>query len=145
MDLILYSNNDANNTINKTLVDGLTININLKRGVNIITPSIVLASIEGVDFNDYNYASIPELGRLYFVNNINNSNNRVWILELECDVLETYKADILNSNARFRRNIKTGDYLDASIDSNINKVTMTYESDKGFTGEPTMILTTVGA
>lgn len=145
MELILYLNNDSDNTINKTLVNDLAININLKREVNITTPSIVLASIEGVNFNDYNYAYIPELGRFYFVKNINNTNNRVWVLELECDVIETYKSDILNSNARFRRNIKNGDYLDASIDMTINKVTMTYESDKGFTGESTMIMTTVGA
>lgn len=146
MDLILYSINDSDNTINKTLVNGLTVNINLKRGVNVITPSIPLADIPGIDLSTFNYASIPGLGRKYFVNQVSNTNGRIWVLELTCDALETYKADILASNARFTRNIKNGDYLDTTIDMSVIKTVAQYESNETvFTDQRTLILTTVGA
>lgn len=146
MDLILYSINDSDNTINKTLVNGLTVNINLKRGVNVITPSIPLADIPGIDLSAFNYASIPGLGRKYFVNQVSNTNGRVWVLELECDVLETYKADILAANSRFTRNIKTGDYFNADIDMSTLTTVQQYDSDvTAFDGEETIILTTLGA
>ena len=146
MDLILYSISDSNNTINKTLVNGSTVNINLKRGVNIITPSIPLADIPGIDLSAFNYAVIPGLGRHYFITQVSNSNGRVWVLELECDVLETYKADILAANSRFARNIKNGDYLDTAIDMSVIKTAAKYESNETvFTDKSTLILTTVGA
>lgn len=146
MDLILYSINDSDNTINKTLVNGLTVNINLKRGVNVITPSIPLADIPGIDLTAFNYAVIPGLGRHYFVTQVSNTNGRVWVLELQCDALETYKADILAANARFTRNIKNGDYLDTNIDMSVIKTVAQYESNETvFTDQRTLILTTVGA
>lgn len=146
MDLILYAVDDSENTIGKTLANGLVIPINLKRGVNLTTPSITLATMPGVDFTDYNYASIPELGRFYFVNQVENVTNRIWILELTCDVLETFKADILAANCRYMRNIKTGDYLDTSIDMSTLTTVQKYNSDvTAFTDESTLILTTVGA
>lgn len=146
MDLILYSINDSDNTINKTLVNGLTVNINLKRGVNVITPSIPLADIPGIDLSAFNYAVIPGLGRHYFVTQVSNTNGRVWVLELECDVIETYKADILAANARFTRNIKTGDYFNASVDMSALTTVQQYDSNAtAFVGDSTIILTTIGA
>lgn len=146
MDLILYSVDDSDNTIGKTLANGLVIPINLKRGVNLTTPSITLANIPGVDFTDYNYAHIAELGRFYFINQVENVSSRIWILELTCDVLETYKADILAANCRFMRNIKNGDYLDTSIDMSTLTTVQKYDSDvTAFTDESSLILTTVGA
>lgn len=146
MELILHTVNDSENTIGKTLGEGLVININLKRGVNLTTPAITLANIPGVDFSDYNYANIPALGRMYFINQVESLNSRVWILELTCDVLETYKADILAANCRYMRNIKTGDYLDTSIDMSTLSTVEKYESNvTAFTNESSLILTTVGA
>ena len=144
--MLFRSINDSDNTINKTLVNGLTVNINLKRGVNVIMPSIPLADIPGIDLSAFNYAVIPGLGRHYFVNQVSNTNGRVWVLELECDVIETYKADILAANARFTRNIKTGDYFNATIDMSTLTTVQQYDSDvTAFDGEETIILTTLGA
>lgn len=44
---------------------------------------------------EYNYAYIPRFNRYYFINNI-SWNNGIFILNLECDVLGTYKEDIGN-------------------------------------------------
>ena len=145
MELNLYKCSDGDNVINKTLTEKLTINITLKRDVNITAPQIILMNDNGAFFNQYNYAEIPELGRFYFIDSVTSLNNKMESLLLRCDVLETYKADILASKARFMRGVKTGDYINSSIDYSVVKTITRIESDKGFTGNPTMILTSVGA
>ena len=145
MELNLYKCSDGDNVINKTLTEKLTINITLKRDVNITAPQIILMNDNGAFFNKYNYAEIPELGRFYFIDSVTSLNNKMESLALRCDVLETYKADVLASKARFMRGLKTGDYIAANIDYSVIKTITRIESDKGFTGNPTMILTSVGA
>ena len=145
MELNLYKCSDGDNVINKTLTEKLSINITLKRDVNITAPQIILMNDNVAFFNQYNYAEIPELGRFYFIDSVTSLNNKMESLLLRCDVLETYKADILASKARFMRGVKTGDYINSSIDYSVVKTITRIESDKGFSGNPTMILTSVGA
>ena len=66
IDLILYSINDGDNVINKNLVNGVTVPINLKQGFDIINPDIVLNG----DYRGFNYAHIPSLNRFYFINRL---------------------------------------------------------------------------
>ena len=145
MELNLYKCSDGDNVINKTLTEKLTINITLKRDVNITAPQIILINDNVAFFNQYNYAEIPELGRFYFIDSVTSLNNKMESLALRCDVLETYKADVLASKARFMRGLKTGDYIAANIDYSVIKTITKIESNRGFTGNPTMILTSVGA
>lgn len=145
MELNLYKCSDGDNVINKTLTDKFTVNITLKRDVNISAPQIILLNDNGAFFNAFNYAEITELGRFYFIDSVTSLNNKMESLLLRCDVLETYKADILASKARFMRGVKTGDYINSSIDYSVVKTITRIESDKGFSGNPTMILTSVGA
>ena len=145
MELNLYKCSDGDNVINKTLTEKLTINITLKRDVNITAPQIILINDNVAFFNQYNYAEIPELGRFYFIDSVTSLNNKMESLALRCDVLETYKADVLASKARFMRGLKTGDYIAANIDYSVIKTITKIESNSGFTGNPTMILTSVGA
>ena len=145
MELNLYKCSDGDNVINKTLTEKLTINITLKRDVNITAPQIILMNDNGAFFNQYNYAEIPELGRFYFIDSVTSLNNKMESLALRCDVLETYKVDVLASKARFMRGLKTGDYIAANIDYSVIKTITKIESNIGFTGNPTMILTSVGA
>lgn len=145
MELNLYKCSDGDNVINKTLTEKLTINITLKRDVNITAPQIILMNDNGAFFNQYNYAEIPDLGRFYFIDSVTSLNNKMESLALRCDVLETYKADVLASKARFMRGLKTGDYIAANIDYSVIKTITKIESNSGFTGNTTMILTSVGA
>lgn len=145
MKLYLYKTNDGDNVINKIKFNTLEIDINLKADTDILNPMIMLTTIVGKNFNDYNYAYIPLLNRYYLVSSISNINNRLWRLDLTCDVIETYKDDILASNARIRRNIRNGDYADISIESSVVKNSTIYSSDKGFSEtETTAILSTIG-
>ena len=117
MELILYKTIDSENTINKVLTDPLTMDINLKNDVNIISPELVLNG----DYRGYNYAHIPELNRYYFINSMEQLNFKLVKISLECDVLETYKSEILNSPCKFNADIKQGDYLPFSGSSNFSE------------------------
>ena len=140
MKMYLYHVNDAENVINKTLVNGLELGINLKSSVDIVNPEIVLNG----DFRGYNYAHLPDLNRYYFIDRIEQLNLKLVKLNLSCDVLETYKADILNSNARFKRNIKNGDYQNISIDYSNQTISTNYNSDGLPMDGNTMIISTIG-
>lgn len=145
MKLSLYSVDDGDNVINKTMVSPLEVNIRLDNGVDVIRPSIRLRDIDGFDFDDYNYAHIDVLNRFYFVDKLERVSAKDSILHLVCDVLETYKTELLNSRARVRRNLRNGDYVDVSVDESIVKNAQVYHSDKTLVdGESTIILTVIG-
>ena len=144
MELKLYAVNDGKNVINKTMTLKTTMEINLKRDVDIINPRLILIPNLPTGFSGINYAEIPELNRFYFVDSITNISGTLWQLDLSCDVLETYKADILASKARFYRNLKAGDYFDTALESSHITTVAKYVSNKGISDSETLIMTTVG-
>lgn len=140
MKLILYITLDSANVINKRLDSPLELDINLKGDVNIINPELVLVG----DFRKYNYAHIPDLNRYYIINYIEQLNLRMCKISLLCDVLESYKNIILNSESVFNRAIKEGDYYNGNIDYSENEVVTVIDSGVIIVGEPTPILSTKG-
>ena len=145
MELKLYAVNDGENVINKTMTLKTTMEINLKRDVDIINPRLILIPNLPTGFSGINYAEIPELNRFYFVDSITNITATLWQLDLSCDVLETYKADILASKARFYRNLKAGDYFDTAHEYSHKTTVAKYAGNKGISDAETIIMTTVGA
>lgn len=145
MQITFYSTDDGENVINKTLSQGVTIPIHLKRETDILSPVLTLTNKTGINYSQFNYCYIDVLKRFYFIRTVRQLNSALFHLELSCDVLETYKDKILTSNARFKRKVKTGDYYKTNLDdSYLQKV------DK-FTGDVTIdlknqnyILTTLG-
>lgn len=144
MILNLYKTNDSDNVINKTITNKLTISINLKRDVDIISPRLIIRDSASININAFNYCQIEELNRFYFIRSINNMGGNLWEVICECDVLETYKADIMASNARYYRNLKTGDYVQGNIDFSTLKTITKNVSSKGFEDGTAIIMTTIG-
>ena len=144
MELKLYTVNDGENVINKTMTLKTTIEIKLKRDVDIINPRLILIPNLPTGFSGINYAEIPQLNRFYFVDSITNISSTLWQLDLSCDVLETYKADILASKARLYRNLKAGDYFNTALESSHLTTVAKYASNKGISDSETLIMTTVG-
>lgn len=144
MELKLYAVNDGENVINKTMTLKTTMEINLKRDVDIINPRLILIPNLPTGFGGINYAEIPALNRFYFVDSITNISSTLWQLDLSCDVLETYKADILASKARLYRNLKAGDYFNTALESSHLTTVAKYASNKGISDSETLIMTTVG-
>lgn len=142
MELILYKTTDDENVINKDLEFFKSININLKDDVNISNPDLKLR-LNVDDVKNFNYAEIDSFNRKYFVRDIQNLNNDIWLVRLECDYLETFKDDILNSRASVTRNISKGDYQDISQDFEVKRDVHIYESNRTLNREKTMILSTI--
>ena len=122
MDFKLWKNASPDNAINKSLSGGRTINIFLKKDVDVSSPEIILKTVSGIDFGAFNYAEIPAIGRKYFIRSIDRLNNAVSRFNLECDVIETYKAEILNSNCLYRRAIKSGDMGEYNVAKSANTI-----------------------
>ena len=144
MKLFLYDVDDGDNVINKTLPVPVEIEIRLSNDVDVINPTIRLRNIAGINYDDYNYAFIDVLGRYYFIDKLGRVSASDNILYLSCDVLETYKDEILSSKARLKRNIKTGDYYNTSIDYSVLTTISKFNSSVSLTDDKSLILTTVG-
>lgn len=105
MDLRLYYTSDENNKINKRLSNALLLTGTMRNDSSIISPVIM---VEGSSFNSYNYAYIPQFDRYYFIKEITNYRNNLWILTLEVDVLMSFKSSILNMHCIFIETETTG-------------------------------------
>ena len=143
MELKLYKTNDDDNVINKDLEFFKSININLKESTDVSNPNLRLKfNID--DIGKFNYAEIDTFNRKYFMRDIQNINNDIWLVRLECDVLETFKDEILNSYGDVTKTIGSGDYQDVTIRANVTKEFMKYDSDIELVHKPVKILSAIG-
>ena len=140
IDFVLYSIDDNDNIINKNLGMGLNVPIHLKGDFDLVNPTVILNG----DFRQYNYAHIPYLNRYYFIERFEQLNLKMVQLYLKCDVLESYKSDILNSVARFKRGIKNGDYHNINIEHSNKMIVERFDSDGLEMDGNTMIISVVG-
>ena len=94
----LYVNNAEKNRVDKTdyLVSVGTLTGTLREECNLIAPSISIYMENVINFN---YVYIPSFNRYYFVKDITSLVNNLWRVDLEVDVLMSYKTQILNLNA----------------------------------------------
>src|SRR5699024_3017544 len=119
MELLFYHTDDDENVIGKVFTMTESIQIRLKSDVDVVSPVIRLKMDYVENLYNYNYAKIKEFGRYYFIRSIVNINRDVWEVRLECDVLESYKDDILKSDVRISRGIESGDYQNTQLDSQV--------------------------
>ena len=138
MQVTFYKTTDNKNVINKVLTNPLTINLNIKEDNPDYAPVLKMIT----DVTGYNYCHIPFFNRFYFVDRVERKG-QIILVGLSCDVLETYKDDILASNARFRRNIKNGDYMAINLEHSSLKTVDKIESDVTLENENHFILTTI--
>lgn len=115
MDIKLYRNNSPNNKIGKTLTSEVTLQGSLRDSSKVVKPSIL---IETTSVSAYNYAYIPDFNRYYFIKEVTSHRTGLWLLEMEVDVLETYKNNIkaLDCIIEATEEYKGNDYL-ANSDS----------------------------
>ena len=89
-DINLYKNSSEVNRVDKGMfLEGVgTLSGALRDECSLITPSIVYQSS---DVPTFNYVYIPIFNRYYFVTSLSSVGKNVWRMELNCDVLMTYK------------------------------------------------------
>lgn len=145
MQIEFYKNSSEKNKIGKSLSSKLTLSGNLRDECSITSPSIL---VEATSLVDYNYCYIPEFKRYYFISDITSVRNNLWRVSLKCDVLESFKSDILNSscivkkqqNQSYSNNIDDGSYINR-VDNFIEIAN--YQN--GFNADGEFILLTAGA
>lgn len=138
MQATFYKTLDNKNVINKTLTSPLNVDLKLRDNQDVIAPVLKMS----VNVTPYNYCYIPFFNRFYFVEKI-EKQGKLFIVGLYCDVLESYKDDILASNARFKRNIRNGDYMAINLENSSLKTVDKVESNVTLANENHFILTTI--
>jgi len=93
MQIRLFHNKSPNNKIGKELVSGATFIGSFRDSSKILKPSVM---IEATDVRGYDYAYIPEFDRYYYITEKTSYRTGLWLIDMEVDVLETYKNDIKN-------------------------------------------------
>lgn len=123
-----YTTSSSNNTINKNLVSGGEYEIVFKDIANIHDPIIKLNSEDMIV--DVNYAYIPKFKRYYFITDIEISNNNIYTMRLRCDVLESFKDEILLSKGLVTRNDGGNKYYEGQgLESEVRKEVDVFNSD----------------
>lgn len=93
MTITLYKSTAENNRIDKTsfITQVASYTGTLREQTNILHPSVL---IEQTALPVFNYAYIPDFGRYYFVRGIESYRNNLWRVDLDVDVLMTYRVAI---------------------------------------------------
>lgn len=109
MELKIYNNNSNNNVLNKklTLVD--TLEFNLKIDNSILQPVLILKN-----YSKGNYCYIKEFERYYYITDIKLLNGGLYQLQLDIDVLMTYKDVILTKPITTHKIVKIVNDVDFS-------------------------------
>lgn len=102
MDITLFNNGSMVNTIEKKLTNSFNVsNVFLKDDVTISTPIIIFEMFSS--WNSYNYCYIPLFNRYYFIIGYNILDGNRIEVNLRCDVLMSFKTDILKSVGEIKR------------------------------------------
>lgn len=101
LQLNLYQMNQENNRVDKDLISVGALSGTLREETSIINPVILIEFNKAINFN---YVYIPLFNRYYFINEIVSVRTNLWRLSLSCDVLMSYKSDILNLECYIARN-----------------------------------------
>ena len=136
-----YNNNDSTNAINKTLDFISDIDVKFKDEVNIYNPSIILKSDDIITFN---YMYIDKFKRYYFIEDVEVYPNRIYRLSLKCDVLMSFKDDILNSYGNITSQTNYNDFYNFDYSSEVRKETNIYNSDVVLDDTKSIVLCTIG-
>ena len=138
MKLEFFHTDDSSNTINKTLTKISEKDVTLKASTDILTPRMVFLA---KDFtSSINYMKM--LDKYYFVDLQFIRNNSLVIVNSSIDVLETYKDNILNSQADIIKKSSAGNIKQENVlPTTISK---TFNSDKTLTKSSSIIMITSG-
>ena len=91
--LELYKVTNQPNELTKTLNNAVIVNGSFRSEIDSMD---VIVEIESNTY-EFNYVYIPSLNKYYFLQNLVHVNAKIIRIQLHCDVLMTYKTDILAS------------------------------------------------
>lgn len=99
----LYQTGSSNIRIDKTatLLHNYD-NLVIKDKTSITNPTIILKASD-VNVSRSNYAYIPRFNRFYYVEDVKTVAQDIWEIDLKCDVLMSFRDDIVGQTAIFKR------------------------------------------
>lgn len=104
----LQRNTSPLNQMDKALNLVGTISGTLRNETDIVNPTIL---IEADSLPDFNYMTIDEFHRSYFVTEIRSVRNKIWEISAHSDPLMSFKDDFLENTALISRNQSNYDLL----------------------------------
>lgn len=110
----LYHNADEHRVLNKRLSDARVFDVILKEETSSLNPQIILQS--DYDLSTYNYAFINVTNRYYYCT-ITLMENGLFVINMEVDVLMSYKDGIKNLMGLVER-VENTDYKNMDIPNN---------------------------
>lgn len=102
----LFKTASENNRVVKVLTDEKQLTGELRNQTSVLNPSIRIESADNI--STYNYAYISEFGRYYYIIDIVSVRTNCWVVSLRCDVLMSYKDEILGLNVILDNTQETG-------------------------------------
>lgn len=145
MEVIFYTNHSTKDTLNKTLIERITLNATEKYIKNITSPTLILSNNDTLQ-NTVNYAYIPEYNRYYFIEGKNKDMGGTLEITLRVDVLMSFKNSIRQARGILDRSTVGGSpYLvdeEIKILSKIDEKTINFPNS--FSQEINYVLTTFG-
>lgn len=142
-DVKLQKNLSEVNRVTKSITDLLMVNGTLRGESSIINPEI-LVEADVSDLIECNYATIPSLGRSYFVGEIVSVRQGLARISCHVDVLSSFAAQIKNNYAIINRQERMGVYNlylnDGSLRTYQNPIVQTKEFPNGFTTEDLVLI-----
>lgn len=143
MELILYNVSDDERKINKTLENGLTLDVNVRKDVDVYNPFFLLKKTDTFNPSDYNY--IQWNNKYYFIRDISYTVKNVYRLETHIDVLMSYKQKIMSSVSHITQNTNINPYFNGGDYNNlVNYNNITYSSNITLPNTYNNIMVTIG-
>lgn len=102
MNIVFYTNSSDPKKLNKNLTPVATVSGNLREQCNVIAP-VIQMTYNSAYINSVNYCYIPDFKRYYFIDGSPELDGKTVILRLKCDVLMSFKDDIMNAEVIARR------------------------------------------
>lgn len=120
MNITLYVNSDDNRKLNKNLTSAYDVSAVIYDDCSIIRPVLKIKYFAGLA--SYNYLYIADYNRYYFINDITLSPANIAFIKCSCDVLMSFKNEILSTYQTITRyndiqnvNVKNTDVTDTLL------------------------------
>ena len=140
----LYNVSDDNEKIDKTLGTAKSFtNCSIKEQTDVTNITLRIQTTDNL--SAYNYAYVSEYGRYYYIDRIETTPTGYWVLSCRCDVLMSFKSDILNLKGTVTRSesLYNGYLIDNEYKAYAYRNIVTKQFPSGLTDD-TFILMTVG-
>lgn len=126
---VFFQNTAEPNRVNKTdyLTEQLRVSGNLRDISDVINPSITFECTDDKILKS-NYIYIPAFNRYYFINSITSVRTNLWHVNLHCDVLYSFRNDVLQIKAIIDR--QENNFNRYLIDNNMPLSSVPYKEAK---------------